>query len=145
MAEQQYLRLVLDKQTFLLPSEASISIEQREHLRAAGAGGAIAAYRETAGAPWPAYSIDGDLRVTTPGVWQRAIFIDAKPVPVGIIAAEIQLLPRSTDMRIEPFTPPGPAPAPAGHVFAGAWVRDDNIVFVFDPKGLAAYLARLGH
>lgn len=144
MAEQQYLRLVLDRQTFLLPSEASISIEQREHLRAPGAG-AIAAYRETAGAPWPAYAVDGDLRATTPGAWQRAIFIDAQPVPVGIIAAEIQLLPRSTDMRIETFTPPGPAPSPAGHVFAGAWVRDDDIVFVFDPQGLAAYLTRLGH
>lgn len=145
MAEQQYLRLVLDKQAFLLPSEASISIEQREHLRAADAHGPIAAYRETAGTPWPAFAVDGELRATTPGAWQRAIFIEAKPVPVGIIAAEIQLLPRSTDMRIEPFTPPGPAPSRAGHVFAGAWVRDDEIVFVFDPKGLAAYLTQLGH
>lgn len=139
----QYLRLSLQHMDYLLPSEASISIEQRDHLQPADADdGAVSAWRDTHNQRWPAFYLDGGLMPAQSDAWQRAIFIDGLPHPLGLIADEIQLLPRA-EVHIEPFTPLGPPPSPAGPVFAGAWIRNSELVMVLDPKGLIGYLTRI--
>lgn len=139
----QYLRLSLQHMDYLLPSEASISIEQRDHLLSADADdGAVSAWRGTHNQRWPAFYLDGGLMPSRSDSWQRAIFIDGLPHPLGLIADEIQLLPRA-EVHIEPFTPLGPPPSPAGPVFAGAWIRNSELVMVLDPKGLIGYLTRI--
>lgn len=128
---------------YLLPSEASISIEQRDNLLPVVAGdGAVAAWRSAHNYRWPAFYLDGELLPAHRDVWQRAIFIDGAPHPLGLIADEIQLLPRA-EVHIEPFTPLGPPPSPAGPIFAGAWIRNSELVMVFDPKGLVGYLTQI--
>lgn len=145
----QYLRLGLDGVEFLLPSEASLSIEQRDNLvttlrDADGAGNAanVTAWYVVRSERWPAFYLGGDLRPSRGAGWQRAIFLEGGAHPIGLIADEVQLLPRS-EMRIEPFQPLGPAPTPAGAVFDCAWMRGDETVFVFNPKALVAYLKRV--
>lgn len=144
MAEpQQYLRLSLQHMDYLLPSEASISIEQRDNMIAADADdGSVLAWLGAQNQRWPAFYLDGGLQPTQSDAWQRAIFIDGLPHPLGLIADEIQLLPRA-DVHIEPFTPFGPAPSPAGPLFSGAWIRNSELVMVLDPKGLVGYLTRI--
>lgn len=134
----QYLRIGLQGRDYLLPSDASSSIEQRENLTANTEGGSAGAWLQSRRGRWPAFYLDQELRLSKDSRWQRAVFIDAQPHPVGLLADEIQLLPR--DVRIEPFTPLGRMPSEAGHLFNGAWLRGGGLTLVFNPKALVAYL-----
>lgn len=142
----QYLRISLAHVSYLLPSEASISIEQRDNLvpadKALAANEAVTAWRVVQQDRWPAFHLGGDLQPSKSGQWQRAIFLEGQPHPLGLIADEIQLLPRA-DVRIEPFTPLGHAPSPAGPLFSGAWMHDNELILVFEPKALVGYLGKL--
>jgi hypothetical protein len=53
------------------------------------------------------------------------------------------MLPRM-DVDVEPLTPLGTPPTPAGHLFGGTWVRGNRLTLVFTPTALVAYLYRLG-
>lgn len=139
MAESvQYLRIGLQGTDYLLPSDASSSIEQRENLVVNSEGGTAGAWLQSRRGRWPAYCLDRTLSFSQDSRWQRAVFVDAQPHPVGLLADEIQLLPRQ--VRIEPFTPLGHPPSGAGHLFNGAWLREGGLTLVFDPKALVAYL-----
>lgn len=128
---------------YLLPGNAQYTIEKRGQLESAGPGSPVAAWQMTPGGRRPAYSVDEDLRPVRRSDWQHAVFLQGAQ-PVGLIAEELQLLARE-DVRVEPLRPPGPAPTPAGHLFAGAWIRPGRApVLVFEPRALADYLARLG-
>ena len=119
-------------------------IEKREQLEVNDAPGAlIVAWQATPVGRAPAYSVDANLDPLPRHAWQSAVFLQAGGRTLGLIADELQLLPRE-DVRVEPFVPPGPAPTPAGHLFGGAWVRAGHApVLVFEPGALADYLMRL--
>lgn len=137
----QYLRLVIDGTDYLLPSAASLAIEQRDSL--APGSGSVAAWRQGRAARWPAYALHKSFQLGLPGKWQRAVFLDARPHPVGIVAEEVQLLGR-VEMHVAPFAPLGPPPTPHGHFFNAAWVDGTRVTFVIDPRPLAGYLMSLG-
>ena len=139
----QYLRIVLAGMDFLLPSSASIAIEQRDSLVENGDDDSPAvAWQESKGIRWPAFHLDRDLHVTKSDDWQRAVFLNARPHPVGLVANEIQLMPRS-DVPVETFHPLGVPHSTHGHLFSAAWVNGNDVVLVFDPKALSGYLAGL--
>ena len=142
---KQYLRIGLQGVDYLLPNNTSYVIEKREQLEINDVPGAlIAAWQVTPSARTPAYSVDADLYPLARDDWQRAVFLQTGGQPLGLIADELQLLPRD-EVRVEPFTPLGPPPSAAGHVFSGAWVRAGQIpVLVFEPRALAGYLVNLG-
>jgi hypothetical protein len=91
----------------------------------------------------PAYCLDAALRVSRHARWQRAVFLDAAPQAVGLVADEVELLPRAETV-IAPFIPPGSPPTRVGPLFSGAWVTGNRVVLVFDPPALVAYLQSLG-
>jgi hypothetical protein len=140
----QYLRIGLWGVEYLLPSSASLSIEQRENLILNGGpvDTNITAWRAVNSERWPAFYLNAELELTRGDNWQRAVFLEATPHPIGLIADEVQLLPR-TDVHIEPFTPLGLAPTPGGHLFSGAWVRANQVILLFEPNGLISYLQKL--
>ena len=142
---KQYLRIGLLGTNFLLPNNTGYTIEKREQLEINDTPGAlIAAWQVTPAGRTPAYSLDADLNPLHRPAWQRAVFLKSGPQALGLIADELQLMP-SGEVRVEPFTPLGPAPSAAGHLFGGAWVRAGQApVLVFEPQALAAYLFRLG-
>lgn len=141
---EQYLRIEIAGTQYLLPSNASLAIEQRHNLEVnEKSGSPVAAWRVVRSVRWPAYAMDVELNVAATDDWQRAVFLDAKPFPVGLVANEIQLLPR-TDLVVEPFTPLGKPPVAAGPLFNAAWVSDKNALLVFEPKALTAWLQSFG-
>jgi hypothetical protein len=140
---RQFLRIGLHGVDYLLPGSASFAIEKREHLDVAASGGIIVAWRVSSGVRTPAYSVDADLNPAVRTAWQRAVFLQGDAQPVGLVADELQLLARE-DVRVEPFTPLGPAPTRFGHLFKGAWVRPGYApMLVFEPRALTEYLHRL--
>lgn len=139
----QYLRIGIGTSTFLLPSAASLAIEQRETLVLENGAGAVSAWRDVKGDRWPAYCLDEQLEPARRQDWHRAVFVAGVPTPLGLLADEVQLLTQ-VELHVEPFTPVGPPPTPAGHVFAEAAVEGTQATLVFSPTGLAAYLQRLG-
>ena len=141
---KQYLRIGLLGVDYLLPNTTSYTIEKREQLEINDAPGAlIVAWQSTPAGRTPAYSLDADLSPVHRQAWQRAVFLKG-PQALGLIADELQLLPHG-EVRVEPFTPLGPPPSAAGHLFGGVWVRAGQLpVLVFEPQALAAYLVRLG-
>jgi len=144
MAESnQYLRIEIDGMTFLLPGSASFAIEQREHLVVNDTDNSpAAAWRVTKSERWPAYCLDRALKPVKHGRWQRAVFLEAAPHPIGLIVGEAQLLARA-EVRVEPFTPPGLPPGRSGHLFNGAWVDGARAILVFEPAALVGYLRGL--
>lgn len=140
----QYLRMQLDGVSYLLPSVAGFTIEQRENLVTnKSPDGNVAAWRSVRSTRLPAYCLDANLRVTRHQQWHRAVFLDAKPQAVGLVAVEVQLLPRAETV-ISPFTPLGLPPTRAGHLFSGAWVTGNRVILVFNPAALTSYLQSLG-
>lgn len=140
---RQYLRIGLMGVDYLLPGNAQYTIEKRTQLENAAPGSPVAAWQVTPGGRRPAYSVDDELRPVRRKDWQHAVFLQG-PQPVGLIAEELHLLSRE-EVRVEPLRPPGPTPTPAGHLFAGAWIRPGRApVLVFEPQALADYLVRLG-
>lgn len=142
---KQYLRIGLQGVDYLLPNNTSYVIEKREQLELNDSADAlIAAWQITPGGRTPAYSLDADLNPLARHAWQRAVFLQAGGQAWGLVADELQLLPRD-EVRVEPFTPLGQAPTASGHLFGGAWVRAGHLpVLVFEPRGLVAYLMHLG-
>lgn len=140
---QQYLRLNINGAIFLLPSTASLAIEKREGLSSSSESTFVAAWRETAKGRWPAYSLDSLLQPTPRSDWTRAVFLNATPHPIGIVASEVQLVPSET-LQIVPFNPPGPAPTSMGHLFNGAHIEGDEVFLVLEPNALITYLGSLG-
>lgn len=139
----QFLRLQLGKVSYLLPSTAGFTIEQRESLvtNKSSEGNAIA-WRNARGKRWPAYCLDSDLKLTRHQNWHRAVFLEAMPHAVGIVVDEVQLLPRA-ETTVSPFTPIGSPPTQQGHLFSGAWVTNNRVILVFEPKAFVAYLQTL--
>ncbi|MFQ5994763.1 MAG: hypothetical protein ACE5K1_06680 [Acidiferrobacterales bacterium] len=140
----QYLRLRLGGAHYLLTSSASLTIEQRQNLTLnSGETGNVGAWHSQGEVRWPAYPLDQDLRVTRQCEWESAIFLDARPQPVGLLVGNAQMLSEE-EAEVTSFTPVGPAPTGAGHLFAGAWVRGSQVVLVLEPAALIAYLTSLG-
>lgn len=142
---KQYLRIGLMGVDYLLPNNTSYTIEKRETLEINDAAGAvIAAWQVTPAGRAPAYSLGADLNPLPRHAWQRAVFLKSGQQSFGLIADELQLLPHA-EVRVERFTPLGPAPTTAGHLFGGAWVRAGHApVLVFELTALIAHLYRLG-
>jgi hypothetical protein len=139
----QYLCLILDQEEFLLPSVASVAIEQRDALTPDNGLGAVVAWRQTRQGRWPAYGLNASFQVSRPTRWQRAVFLAGDTAPVGLVADDVRLLGR-TDLRVASFAPLGPSPTPLGHLFNAAWVDGQRVTLVIDPRSLAAYLRGLG-
>jgi len=139
---RQYLRLKMDGAVFLLPSTASLAIEKREGLTSSSDSTLVAAWRETSSDRWPAYNLDSQLQPAPGDSWSRAVYLNATPHPIGLVADEVQLVP--TDLlQIVPFHPPGPAPTTFGHMFNGAHIEGDDVYLVLEPNALITYLASL--
>ncbi len=145
MAESnQYLRIVLRGADFLLPSEASLAIEQRQNLvLEPDRDNPVTAWRVGRTERWPASRLGRDLERIEDDEWERAVFLHARPYPVGLIVDDVQMLPRM-DVDVEPLGLLGTPPTPAGHLFGGTWVRGNRLTLVFAPAALVAYLYRLG-
>lgn len=137
---EQYLLVAFAGREFLLPSSASFAIEQREDMVVNHSdAGSVVAWWETSGRRLPAYHLDADLNFVRNDDWQRAVFLNAQPHPIGLAANEIQLLTRA-DVRVEPFHPLGQAPTRGGQLFSAAWVQGVEVTLVFEPRALATYL-----
>lgn len=135
----QYLRIALNGSTMLLPSGLSAAIEQRDALTPNAGGGKVTAWRVHRGRRFPAYCLDAALQPVRRDDWERAVFLDG----VGLIVDEVQMLGRA-ETTVHPFTPLGPAPTPAGHLYNGAWVESHRATLVLDPRALVVYLQNLG-
>jgi hypothetical protein len=141
---KQYLRLSFGGGTYLLPSTSGYTIEQRENLMVNNSPASnVCAWRSVRGSRWPAFALDQDFQPTRRGDWERAVFIEALPHAFGVIVDDVHLLPRA-QMQVSQFTPLGPAPTRAGHLFSGAWVTEDGVLLVFEPQVFVAYLQGLG-
>jgi hypothetical protein len=140
----EYLRFTLGGVPYLLASSASCAIEKRDALTLNTTGkGKVAAWSLQGNDRWPAYCFDRELRVSLRDNWERAIFLEARPLPVGVAADSVQLLGQG-EAVVSAFTPLGPAPTRAGHLFTGAWVVGPQAILVFDAATLAAFLQGLG-
>ena len=140
--ENEYLRIGFGGATFLLPRRASLAVEQRGNLLVNEGGGTVSAWRAAGKDRWPAFCVDRNLQLLSGSGWQWAVFLQSDPHPVGLVADEVQLLPRS-EVLVDPFTPPGAAPTRKGHLFSGASVGGGQVLFEFDPNVLAAFLRQL--
>lgn len=140
---RQYLRLTIDDIAFLLPSTASLAIEKREGLSSSSDSTLVAAWRDSPGGRWPAYSLDTQLQPAPRPNWARAVYLSAAPNPVGLVTDEIQLVP-TDQLQIVPFHPPGPLPTSLGPVFNGAHVESDRVLLVLNANAFASYLISLG-
>lgn len=141
----QYLRFSLGDATYLVSGAANVAIDQRDSLEINKAGtGLVSAWRSHDGARWPAYCLDHDFKVTHRDDWERAIFLEAQPTPMGLIADQVQLLPEG-EAQVTPFVPLGAPATAGGHLFSGAWVRGSEAILVFDPRVLTAFLSNLGN
>lgn len=143
MADAQYLRVVLDGADYLLPSAASLAIEQREILLPQTGSGPLVAWRQARNARWPAYGLNAAFEPTRPAHWQRAVFLDAAGTPVGLVADEVHLLGRP-GMHVVPFRPLGAAPTRFGHFFNAAWVDGTRVTLVLNPQSLGPFLKNVG-
>lgn len=140
----QYLRFGIGGTYYLISGAVSVAIDQRENLEINQSGtGQASAWRPHDDTRWPAYCLDRDFKVAPRDDWERAIFLEAQPTPVGLIADEVQLLPEG-EAQVTAFTPLGPPATAAGHLFSGAWVIGSQAVLVFDPKALTTFLQGLG-
>jgi len=143
MATQQFLRVQIDKSEYYLPSGTSVAIEKRETLVEDTTRSIVTAWRQSSAGRWPAYCVDEDLIPSLRQDWQRAVFIQSKPHPVGLIGDEMQLVMIDT-ADVAPFTPLGPPATSAGHLFAGAILKEKSVYMILEPKAIVAYLTALG-
>ena len=139
----QYLRFSLSGAYYLISGGVSVAIDERDSLEINKTGtGPVCAWRSQDDTRWPAYCLDQDFKVVQCDDWERAIFLEAQPTPVGLIAGQVQLLPEG-EAQVTPFRPLGPPATAAGHLFSGAWVRGSQAILVLDPKTLATFLHNL--
>ena len=139
----QYLCLILDQAEYLLPSVASVAIEQRDALTPENGLGAVVAWRQTRQGRWPAYGVNSAFQVSRPPRWQRAVFLSDGNSAIGLVAEDVRLLGR-TDLQVVPFAPLGPPPTRLGHLFNAAWVDGQSVTLALDPRSLVSYLRSLG-
>jgi hypothetical protein len=140
----QYLRLQIDGVSYLLPGTQRYTIEQRDSLVPnREPNSSVTAWRSVKSGRWPAYCLDGNLRLRKRDDWQRAVFLEALPVAVGLMVEEVQMLSRG-DTTMSTFVPLGPPATRAGHLFSGAWVSGRKVIPMFDPRALVSYLQSLG-
>lgn len=142
----QYLRLTIGNTYYLLPSSIRYSIEPRDGLTANDSSTSpVAAWRVFRNGRWPAYALDANLRPARPPAdWQRALYLESSPGhTIGLIVSDAHLLSRG-EVQAVVFTPPGPPPTPAGHLFTHAWVNENRVTLVIEPRTLIAYLNGLG-
>jgi len=141
---KQYLRLAIGGGSYLLPSTAGFTIEQRENLQVNNDRNArVSAWRVTRNGRMPAYALTGKFEVTRREEWERAVFIEAMPHAIGVIVDDVYLLPRA-QVQASPFTPLGPPPTDAGHLFSGVWISEQEMMLVLEANALFAYLQGLG-
>lgn len=141
---RQFLRLSVGGGHYLLPSTAGFTIEQRDNLQPNSSPTShIAAWRIVRSSRWPAYAVDRDFQSIRRDDWQRAVFVEAMPHAIGIIVDDVHLLARA-QAQVTPYTPLGAAPTRAGHLFSGAWVTENEIMLVLEPKAFVLYLQSLG-
>jgi hypothetical protein len=139
----QYLRLTLEDKHYLMPSSASIAIEQRDSLVLDSAKPPIVAWRQAHLERWPVFALDPSLRLGRSLGWQRAVFLQGRSYGIGFVVTDAHQLSR-TDLPVVPFTPLGPAPTRFGHLFNAASIEGPNVTLVFDTNVLSAYLQGLG-
>jgi hypothetical protein len=139
----QYLCVVLEDTEYLLPSGASLAIEQRHAMALDNGLGAVVAWRQTRQGRWPAYGVNEFFQVNRPRNWQRAVFLEAGASSVGLVADDVRLLGRA-DIHVVPFTPLGAPPTRYGHLFNAARVDGQNVTFVIDPRALVGFLRGIG-
>ncbi|MDH5648505.1 MAG: hypothetical protein OEY67_02515 [Gammaproteobacteria bacterium] len=144
MAQHQYLSIRIGDASFLLHGAASLAIEKRASLGPKKEGDIAVAWRADKGGDWPAYALDSELRLASNGNWQRVVFVQGAPRPVGLAAEEIQLL-ADEEIIPEPFTPLGDWIPGVGHLISSAWINEGEINLVLDPAKLGAYLQMLGN
>ncbi|MHB8254488.1 MAG: hypothetical protein ACYDEV_12500 [Acidiferrobacter sp.] len=136
---RHYLEFQFAGQAFLLPNTPDLLIEPRENMQVERRGQA-AAVRSVQGVVWRAYALGADLRPLPDSAWTRAVFLNINASqPIGLLVDELKLLPVD-NLRIEPFTPLGPAPATGYHLFHAAAMRAQTLTLVIAPAGLLAYL-----
>jgi hypothetical protein len=141
---QQYMRITLAGTDYLLAGGAGHHIESRDMLETNDDGSAICAWHTVSGRRAPAYALDADLTPAYRRDWQRAIFLDARPHPVGLVVDHLEMLGRG-DVQVEPFTPLGRSTGPVGHLFHAAWVQAGVYpVLVIDTPALISYLQAIG-
>lgn len=137
----QYLQFRVGGQDFLLPSQASIAIEPQAQLLPESGHPFVAAWRAVLSDRWPVFHLEASLAERGRDSWEKAIFVDAKPFPVGLAASQLFLLPKET--RIEVFLPPGDAPTTAGPLFSAARVEGKKVTLAFSATALVLYLKGL--
>jgi len=143
-SSNQFLRIKIGGTEFLLPGGVSLTIEQWDQMQPAAADEIASGWKQERGQRWPAYGVDEDLQLVRRDDWQRAVFLDAKPTPVGLIVDDAQMVTREA-LRTENFTPLGAPPSAYGALFHGAWLPPSRIpVFVFEAAALVGYLQTLG-
>ncbi len=136
----QFVLFRIGDTSYLVPGSATVAIDKRDNLSTDDSNrGGVCAWRTTGDERWPVYLLDARLRPSGSGHWERAIFLPARPQPVGIAANAVQLLPQK-EVSTVPFRPLGPPPAGGGHLFNAAWVHDTNVILVFDPATLGLFL-----
>jgi hypothetical protein len=141
---KQFLRLTFGGGTYLLPSTAGFTIEQRESLQLSeSATSRVSAWRLVRNSRWPAYALDGNFQPIRPNDWQRAVFVEAMPHAIGVIVDDVHLLARG-QAQVTPYTPLGPTPTRSGHLFSGAWVTDTELMLTLEPQAFVVYLQGLG-
>lgn len=142
---EQYLQFAIGGVRYLLPAGVSLGIEQRAQLKVnVSARGKACAWREQGTERWPAYCLDRDFAPVQGEDWESAIYLRSSPHPVGLAANAVHLLGPG-EAAVTPFRPPGAPPTRRGHVFNGAWVREDQrVVLLLEPTALADFLQAIG-
>ena len=137
----QYLRLGVSGSDFLLSSQASMAIEPQAQLVPERNHPYIVAWRVVLAERWPVFHLDASLRAGSTQPWEKAVFLAARPFPVGIAASNILLLP--SDVRVEPLMLPGGPVTTVGPLFSGAWLQGASVTLSFAPDALIAWLKSL--
>lgn len=138
-ALRHYLEFGFAGHRFLLPNNPDLLIEPRENMEIEGRGSA-AALRRVQGVTWLAYALGPDFSPVRESLWTRAVFLETHARrPVGLLVDDVRLVPVDA-LRIEPFTPLGPAPVSGQHLFQAAAMGAQSLTLVMAPVALAIYL-----
>ena len=139
---RHYLELRFAGQKFLMPNGPDIVVEPRENMQVERAGRA-AAMRNVQDVSWFAYALGPDWAPVPESGWTRAVFLTVGPGrPVGLLVDDLKLLPADS-LRIEAFTPLGPAPVPGRHLFVAAAMTLSAVTLVLAAGAVASYLRAL--
>jgi len=142
--DNQFISIRIRNTSFLLPSNASLGIEQREALEInSGKGGNAVAWKIVGANKWPAYALDENLALARGNAWERVVYVQDGERVVGMAAESIQVMNRD-DIQVQPFLPVGPPPKSGKHLFSSSWIDGNTPVLMFEPSALASYLTVVG-